>query len=499
MFASLSDKNRSHIAVSLYPSVLGRHSSNRKKPVDYLRFHCPVCNHLLVVPPEAAGAVGPCPECQTLIKSPSAPAPAPAQQPQPFTPPAPIHEERSTPALVDAPPTPEPIVEQPTYPDQPTYPEPPISQEVHHESPPVIVAPPEDEPEPAVPLVTPPSPTLQEPSPVEEAPPTNEVPDRIERKKARSRRGGLSLLQALALSVFFSIGFFVLGFYLGKTGAISWEDIAARLQKAELQQPSNSQDEATPPSDETDFEITPLPNDLTSAEGIPLSGADLEAQASLEAFLGAGSWSARNAYVLFPDQMIPEMEACALVHDDGTIAYEEITLTQSQSNLKVFWIKTPNNEHTFSIALIQENGRWLIDWSSFVDFYHNRLHSFAKGKKGPHRGIFRVFLKAAPGETSPLSPSHCLVTAPQNSESFQVNSAPESQARKSLAEIFQAHLQNDRERFEDVMSSHGTPLIVEISRTATPNPTLNLTRIVTVGWPPLSPNELKKDNLSSFY
>ena len=305
------------------------------------------------------------------------------------------------------------------------------------------------------------------------------------------------MLQALLLSFFFSLIFFALGFYLGKTGSISWEEILknAQQQGLKVQNPTTPRETSTntPP-----ISIAPLANNSPQNHTDSHTNSS-SAQATLEAFLAARTWSIRNAYVLYPNLIIEEMEASSIFHGDGPIEVQSITLKQDQPNQKVFWIETLNNPRPFSVVLIKDRGNWLVDWAGFADFYHNRLQAFANGRDGPVQGVFRVFLKAAPGETSPLSPSRCLVMAPQNEEAYQANSPAQSPVRKKLAEIFQAYLQADSQNFKDAMDGPGIPLIVELSRNGAQNPTLILQKIITSGWAPLPPEELKKGDLSSFY
>lgn len=425
--------------------------------MDYIRFHCPACNHLLVVPPEAAGLSGPCPQCHTIIQGPNQPAP----QPQPLNPPP-------------SEPSPEPEVT--VTPEEAPYSEPSLATEQREAS---------IQSEPLIERLE---------SEEEEMPDIAPVPQSTIKTR---RQGGLSFLQALLLCFFFSVAFFVLGFFLGKSGSVSWEDLLQKREQEVGEIEPGTITAAPSENDDSPIAITPLPDEEGSLS--TQTGDSLGAQASLEAFLGAETWSARNAYVLYPNLVIADMEASANFHGDGPISINSLSLKQDRPNQKVFWLDTPHTSRPFSVVLIQNGGNWLVDWPGFADFYHNRLQAFAEGREGPMQGAFRVFLKAAPGETSPLSPSRCLVMAPQNEGAFQTNSAAGSNARKKLAEIFQNYLQADPENFKQAMAGPGIPLIVRLSRNGAPNPTLLLEEILATGWPPLPPTELKKDNLSSFY
>ena len=460
--------------------------------MEYIQFHCPACQHLLVVPPEAAGVSGPCPNCQTVIQGPQpTPAPSPPPQPQPLNPPAPTYQ-------APAPQAPVPQISEtqrhqapasPAHSDFANVPDPfeggGIAAPVQHHPVPEPVAVEE--------------PVTSEVSPQEDPPKQEAEASTPRTKKEKKRGGGLSFLQALLMSLLFAIAFFIFGFFVGKSGAISWQEILTKAEQQKVEEESLS----APLLEEEEEEI-PLQNLIPPPTDPPVSiipspESITDAQATLEAFLACESWSTRNAFVLYPNEVLPQMAACDEKYGSGPIIAESIELEQDLSNQKVFWVKTPNNEGRFSTILIQDKGRWLVDWDGFSDFYYNRLDSFAEGKEGPMSGLFRVFLKAAPGETAPLSPARCLVNAPQSSQSYQVNNTSDSPARKKLADIFQAHLQADPKAFKAIMAADGIPLIVELTRNGADNPTIRLQRIIATGWAPLPAEKFSEENSSSFY
>ncbi|MGJ8725823.1 MAG: hypothetical protein ACSHYB_14790 [Roseibacillus sp.] len=403
---------------------------------------------------------GPCPNCQTTIQGPNHFNPP---QPQPLNPP-----QEDVPTL---------------YPQDPS--EVALSSPVAESSPPERApievsspAPIQEQPEP-------------DPSPIREPLPASKpYPNPL---SSNQRPSGLTFAQAFALCFVSSLIFFALGFVLGKSGAVKWDQI---LEKAKAQQPTASSDTnlSTDRKAAVDTPIIPLevkPADPTQE----LSTA----QATLEAFLAADTWGARNAYALNSKAVLPMMAANATVHGDGPIPFESITLHTEGPNMRVFWVKTNNHPLPFSVVMLKEDDWWLVDWPGFADFYYDRLGAFSRGREGPMKGVFRVLLKAAPGETSPLSPSRCLVRAPHSPTSYQVNSLAESPARRKLAEIFQAYQQGEPERFKDAITGDGIPLILEISRSGAQNPTLQLEQVITTGWPPLSAQQTEKDTSSRFY
>lgn len=445
--------------------------------VDYIRFHCPSCNHLLVVPPEASGLSGPCPNCHKLIQGPNHYSPP---QPQPLNPPLAEEQDFTLPIRTfEEPQRTDPIIAPVVVAPTPApAPEPcpvPRPQPAH-------------EPTPAVhPVESPaPEPFFDEPAPT--APREKTQP--LERAKA-----SLSLLQAFLLCFFCSLIFFVLGFFVGKTGAVSWSEIVAAAEKQR-----ETTTEPSPVSLPLDAKVDPLAEPPPSGEADPQAERDNStARATLEAFLAAETWTVRNAFVMFPDQMLTAMEASAQVHGDGPYELESIRLEIDKPDMKVFEVKAPQHPGTFKVILIKNGGHWLVDWEGFADFYHGRLRAFASGMEGAMKGIFRVLLKPAPGETSPLSPAHCLICTELYPEYYQVSSATDSPARKRLGETFQNYLQSSRQDFEDAMADRGIPLIVELSRSGASNPTLRLDKIVATGWAPLPPQKTSRGDSSGFY
>lgn len=446
--------------------------------MDYIRFHCPSCNNLLVVPPEAAEMSGPCPYCNTLIEGPNhRPAiqllnqPSTAQLATSATPSTHTHSVHSIPEQAAAPAptiTPDPAqlsdVPQPLTTPQPPQ-EPPSQTEISPNQPP-------NEAQVEAPAQ----------HPLQPHPPR-----------------GLSFPQATLLCFISAAAFFIMGFYLGKTGSNSWQDILKHadpetVRTEEIESPTPAP--IAPQVTASQRPLEPASNTLPPLESI----SSASARASLEAFLNAETWSARSAYALDPTnpELLAKMEAAAQSYGDHAIEVESIILQSDGPDQKVFWIKTQKNARPFSAILIREEQNWRVDWSAFAEFYYDRLNSFAIGEAGPMKGRFRVLLKAAPGETSPLSPARCLIMAPQSVIAYQVNSAAGSSARRELAEMLQAYLQAEPETYHELMASAGIPLIVEISRNGAVNPTLTLDRIAASGWAPLPPEELKKSS-SSFY
>lgn len=417
---------------------------------------------------------GPCPNCQIVIHGPHHSAP----QPQPLNPP-----QEEIPIILPKPqPDPHPT----------ENPEPIFDSPVSEQTP----LPPQEQSEQSIEKHDARS-HLQESRPSD---PLRDAEEQNQAEKSQDTRRlrGLSFLQAFFLCFVFSLGFFALGFYLGKSGSVSWEDLAQISKNGKSGQADHAptSKQSADPEASRSIPINPLTEKGSEA------GNDLDAstaKATLEAFLAAETWGGRNAYVLSSKAVFPMMAASASVHGDGPIDIKGLGLQSEHPNTKVFWIQTSKHQFPFTTALVKEGEWWLVDWLGFADFYYNRLDSFAKGREGPMTGTFRVLLKPAPGETSPLSPARCLVSTPQLQASYQVNSAADSPVRRELAEIFQSYLQGDPKNFNEAMDGAGIPLVLELSRTGAENPTLQLEDIIATGWPALTPKQIKKETSSSFY
>ena len=407
---------------------------------------------------------GPCPNCHRVIHGPNHYTPP---QPQPLNPP-----QEEVPTLHPQPP--EALKPRPAQAAQPRD----FESTAQLDNPP------------------------QQPEPQSAPRPTSDETDFRENKpesilgsppSRKERASGLSFLQAFVLCFFSSLIFFVLGFSLGKSGAVEWSSLREKAQQQQTPPPS---EESTSPAPEKKAEIPLAPLTIEPTEQ---TEELTTARATLEAFLAADTLGARNAYCLNSDEILPMMAASAAIHGDEPIPFDSISLHTEGPSMRVFWVETAKHPLPFSVVMLKEDDWWLVDWPGFADFYYDRLGAFARGREGPMKGTFRILLKPAPGETSPLSPSRCLVKAPQSPSSYQVNSPAESPARRELAEIFQAYQQEEPEGFKEAISGDGIPLIVEISRTGATPPTLQLDQVITTGWPPLPSLQLKKDSSSRFY
>ncbi|MDQ8189151.1 hypothetical protein [Roseibacillus persicicus] len=444
---------------------------------------------------------GPCPNCHSFIQGPNFYSPP---QPQPLNPPVPEEQDFTLPIEDFGAPAPQaqnPPPAQPA-PENPSPEEPAPTPTAFTESAPVQPTPSDRAPQQVEPAPLPER--LPEPEP-EPRPSDAPLFDESEAHPAKANstntrsKASLSLLQAFLLCFFSSVAFFILGFFLGKTGAVSWQEI---LDASKAQQ-EGGDELADNPSPAGNFaantDLSPSLPEKKEPETNPNQAEVATARASLEAFLAAGTWTTRSAFVLFPDQILPHMEASAEVHGDGPYQVDSIRLEMDEPDMKVFQLKAPQLPAEFSVILIKVDGHWLVDWEGFADFYHDRLRAFAGGMDGAMKGVFRVLLKPAPGETSPLSPAHCLITTNQNPEIYPITSATDSPARKNLAEIFQSYLQGDRARFEEAMEEDGIPLIIEISRNGASNPTLRLEKIIATTWAPKPPEKSGQGDSSSFY
>ena len=183
------------------------------------------------------------------------------------------------------------------------------------------------------------------------------------------------------------------------------------------------------------------------------------------------------------------MEETAAQYGDGPISFSSIELINEFPELKVFSVNTIKHEQPFHVAVIKEENAWLVDWAGFADFYYDKFESFATGTEGPNRGIFRLFLRPAPGEPNPSSPNRFIVNAIHSSNAYQVTAATNSRLRKQLTLLAKRVEEEESGDLRKTFETHGLPFTLELSRSGEVNPTLKFERIDSYSWlPPISVN-----------
>ena len=324
---------------------------------EVIQFNCPVCGTMLRLPLAMAARQGPCPSCHREIVAPDpyrgiggheAPPPVVLKVPEPFKPFA------ETPPLV-----PKQTVVIPKDPAPKEEPE--------------IILPPENPPPKAA--VTAPQ-ALVAPAPVSGPP----------------QRAILVLSCLVAGLVGIVVGAMAVlaaqTFLTTKVGARPLV-VAPNIEKPPVIVP-------TPV-----IEPVPTPKPIAEPPKIepakPPEKISAAAEASLQAFLEAPDWAARNAYVLYPDKVRGAMEAYSRAVPDGPTPFKSISVKQSQvdpatgNTLFIFIVTTEQFPAGIPVAVKETSGGWLIDWLAFVEFRDSLFQQFVGGPAGKG-GFFHLMV-----------------------------------------------------------------------------------------------------------
>lgn len=291
------------------------------------------------------------------------------------------------------------------------------------------------------------------------------------RRASRPERtsGGLSLLATAIIATLCSVIFFAMGFFFGRSG-----NFTRTLEHPRVERPPTAEVSAPPAA----LEIPPVVAPTDPLPTPEISGA----MAALEAFLSAKSWAARSAYVLRPDKVMPLMEADAQQNGDGPVPYDRLDLVHDAPQLKIFALTTLRHPLPFNVVVVKDEVGWSVDWEGFQDFYGDRFETFARGGNGPTKGIFRLFLKPAPGESDPLNPSRFTVSAMHSTNTYQVSTQQDSEVRKQLADLLKKSKEDDSGELRNALEGAGLPFMLELSRTGSVNPSLKLERVAAFTW-----------------
>lgn len=260
-----------------------------------------------------------------------------------------------------------------------------------------------------------------------------------------------------------------MGFFFGRSGNFTRpleQPRASESQSLEVPTP------AAPPK------IAPVTLPTEPLPTVDQSGA----MAALEAFLSARSWAARSAYVRDADRVLPLMETDAQQNGDGPVPYDSLELVHDAPQLKIFALKTLRHPLPFNVAVVKNDIGWSVDWEGFQDFYNDSFETFARGGKGPTKGIFRLFLKPAPGESDPLNPARFIVSAMHSTNTYQVSTQQDSEVRKQLSQLLKRSSEEEPGELRNALEGAGLPFMLELSRTGSVNPSLKLERVAAFSW-----------------
>ena len=335
---------------------------------EVIQFNCPACGTMLRLPLAMAARQGPCPSCRREIVA-----------PDPYR--GIGGHEASPPVVLKAPETFRPFAETP--PLVPKQVELSAKKPIPKEEPEIIL-PPEIRTRPPVAAAAP-------PVAVPHAP-VSEPPQRAILVLSCLLAGAVGLAMGYALGVRTAQSF------LAIPAASQPLDVAPKIEKpAAVTTPSEPAPTPPPVADPLKVESAKPPEKISAA-----------AEASLQAFLEAPDWAARNAYVLYPDKVRNAMEAYSHAVPDGPTAFKSITVKQSQvdpatgNTLFIFIVTTEQFPSGIPVAVKETSGGWLIDWLAFVEFRDSLFQKFVDGPadKG---GFFHLIVSLPPPDSAKTS------------------------------------------------------------------------------------------------
>ena len=122
-----------------------------------------------------------------------------------------------------------------------------------------------------------------------------------------------------------------------------------------------------------------------------------EPRAALETFLAAANWPQRLPLIQHADKLRPQITNYYTTHSDGSVKTESVDFLTSQPTPKgseVFYLFNVQMRggHAFPVAVEKMDGRYRIDWESFVEFKDLLLPEFFK-TYSPEPASFHVVLE----------------------------------------------------------------------------------------------------------
>ncbi len=459
--------------------------------MEDISFPCPSCGIQLKLPAASAGITGPCPRCHAEITAPEAPAQPQAptwpalesplqagskepKEPLPeffedfhgFTDPL---EMARHPSLVDPlPPSRPPSSQPPAARGEaavPAFPEAPPASPASASSPPVETR----EPEP--PAERPRESARRESAPARKRPADSglHVPG-ADAEPAPAPRRAISLA-IFILSCLLCICFaFVAGFLVGvKTPMAVPPPIVVPPPDPPRPGPATSDiPQPGPPATGTGVEpggTGEQPGGTASAtDPLPLDGVpegEPSPEATLNAFLSAPDWAARNVWVLNGEELAADMRLDAENFGDGPIETTSVEPLRTVGGAHVYLVCTPELPRGFPVAVLPTLDEWLVDWVSFNDFHRDSFKRFTEGPTD-RRGTFRLLVKPATNESaeSLFSPYVLSPPMPERQQVAWVRKGTLAEAR--LQTIFESRAGYSEEDFSNLMKQAGPPLIISL-------------------------------------
>jgi len=411
---------------------------------DLIQFNCPVCGTTLRLPLEMAASQGPCPCCGREIVAPDPYRGIGAHEPAPRLQarlPEPVRRFADSPPLV---PKSEPVeeVEQPAAPA--------VSKPVQ-----------------AAPLVT-----------VQRADTAASSPHRA------------ILVLSILLTAVVSL---VTGYIVGArsnwlVSTTPFPVMAPKLEETDKQPAAETkpvllkiESPEVKPEPEPKKEPLPEPSPESGKQAEPLKASAL-AEAALRAFLDAPDWTARSAYVLFPDKVRVSMEDYSHKVPDGPTPFKSISVQNSYTDKKtgntlfIFAVVTEQHPSGFPVAVAETQKGWNVDWKAFVEFRDDHFKSFADGPNG-QTGTFHLIV-------SPPPPSRAANTENEHFTSYLLD--PPLSGRQRIAYVRKSSEAHAALAAATANGTMFTP-VLELEKMKTPDGKsyLEIKKIVATDWLPV--------------
>lgn len=157
----------------------------------------------------------------------------------------------------------------------------------------------------------------------------------------------------------------------------------------------------------------------SAAKPKPHANALAAPKATLEAFLSAPDLNTRGQYVLYPETVLPKMQAYESKHPQRAIVPVKLKVEECHVNeatemmLVIFRVYTAECYEGYLVSVWETPDGWKIDWDGFIDFQDRQFQKFLTAK-GDEIGTFRVGLLAADPDPAAGAPASFILIDPIN-------------------------------------------------------------------------------------
>jgi hypothetical protein len=164
------------------------------------------------------------------------------------------------------------------------------------------------------------------------------------------------------------------------------------------------------------------------------------AKSALLEFLAAPDWKSRGKLVLFPETILPRMEAFHSNHPDGPTAATRVAIEHCEANatsnlmLVIFRVYTSAQPTGFPVAVSETVDGWKIDWLPFVEFKDELFIEFVTGK-AEDSGSFHLLVQASTETQEAEDKITYILSDPVKQREFLATVRKGTDAAKSLADI----------------------------------------------------------------